>query len=204
MTPGRSQRLSILLVGVGGQGVLTAAKVLGDAAHSAGLHVTVGQLHGMAQRGGSVECSVIIGPGEGTHLPIADIVVGFEQLEVLRARGRMGHNTRVLVNQARIVPFALNQQGRSYPPLDEVVAELRQATQRVVVVDGPAAVAEIGVARALNVFVLAALSELGGLPVDAETLWAAIARRCGERFEAPNRRAFELGIEAVRGQRADD
>ncbi len=56
-------RLELLLVGVGGQGVLTAAKILGAAAHEAGQPVVVGQLHGMTQRGGSVECSAPSCPG---------------------------------------------------------------------------------------------------------------------------------------------
>lgn len=197
MTEPQSQRFSVLLVGVGGQGVLTAAKVLGDAAHAAGMAVMVGQLHGMAQRGGSVECSVIIGPGEGSHLAIADVVVGFEQLEVLRARHRMSPDTRVLLNSGRIVPYSVSQDGRAYPSLEEVVADLREVTERVVVVDGPEATRAVGVARTLNVFVLAALAGLGGLPFDTDTLWAAIERRCGERFLAPNRQAFELGIQAV-------
>lgn len=198
MTPGRSERYAILLVGVGGQGVLTAAKILGDAAHAAGRTVVVGQLHGMAQRGGSVECSVIVGPGEGSHAPHPDIVVAFEQLEVLRARHRMGPETRVLLNQARIVPFSLNREGRTYPPLAEVVGSLQQITSLVTVIDGSAAVTETGLARALNVFVLGALAGAGGLLpfIDQDTLWSAIARRCGGRFEDANRRAFELGCQA--------
>ncbi len=62
----RTHRTKVLLVGVGGQGVLTAAQILGGAAHHAGLDVVVGQLHGMSQRGGSVECSVLIGPGKSS------------------------------------------------------------------------------------------------------------------------------------------
>ncbi|MFH1130352.1 MAG: 2-oxoacid:acceptor oxidoreductase family protein, partial [Pseudomonadota bacterium] len=84
-------RIKVLIVGVGGQGVLTAAKMLGDAALHAGFGVTVGQLHGMSQRGGSVEAGVLIGEGESSFIEegAADIVLGFEPLEVLRALPKM-------------------------------------------------------------------------------------------------------------------
>ena len=78
--------MQLLVVGVGGQGVLTAAQVLARAAHSVGHPVAVGQLHGMSQRGGSVECTVRLGDVHTSYLvgDTADVVLGFEPLETLR------------------------------------------------------------------------------------------------------------------------
>ena len=61
------KRKELLFVGVGGQGVLSTVRVLGDAVHATGLQVVVGQLHGMSQRGGSVACSVLVGPGRSSY-----------------------------------------------------------------------------------------------------------------------------------------
>ena len=82
--------LAVLVVGVGGQGTLTAARVLGEAAMAEGLPVRLGQLHGMSQRGGSVESTVLIGPGRSAFLPRrgADVILGLEPLELLREIGR--------------------------------------------------------------------------------------------------------------------
>jgi indolepyruvate ferredoxin oxidoreductase beta subunit len=186
-------RVALLLVGVGGQGVLTASQILGDAAHAAGIPVVVGQLHGMSQRGGSVECSVLLGPGQSSFLSVADIVVGFEPLETMRARKRMCPETKVLVSEGRIMLSDLGRTGMPYPPREEMLREIRTASSTVVVVDGPAAVEQIGEARSLNVVLLGALAGLGWLAFDETVLWHAVARRCRPRYRDANRRAFDLG-----------
>lgn len=199
------RRVALLIVGVGGQGVLTASQILGDAAHAAGIPVVVGQLHGMSQRGGSVECSVLFGPGRSSFLPVADVVVGFEPLETLRARERMRPETKVLFNEAPILLGGIGGARMPYPPREEMLREIREASSAVVGVDGPAAVERVGEARSLNVILLGVLASLGWLPFDESTLWEAVARRCRPRYEAANRRAFDVGralaLEAVAGKR---
>jgi indolepyruvate ferredoxin oxidoreductase beta subunit len=196
----------VLLVGVGGQGVVTAARILGDAAHAAGLPVVVGQLHGMSQRGGSVECSVLFGPGRSSYLSRADIVVGFEPLEALRARHRMGAATKVLINTGPVVLPGLVRGGQPYPTLDRILADIRAVTEDIVLVDGPGALKEVGEARTLNVFMLGALQGLGVLSLDEATLWPAVARGCSPRYLEANRKAFILGRFGVadRGSPAED
>lgn len=187
----------MLLVGVGGQGVLTAARILGDAAHAAGRGVVVGQLHGMSQRGGSVECPVLFGPGRSSYLSRADFVIGFEALEALRAVPRMGQETRVLFNPGRFVSPLLVRLRRQVPAPEEILGEIRGASREVVVVDGPAAMKRTGEGRTLNVFILGALAGLGWLPFDEGTLWDAVARRARPRYLEANRDAFALGLESV-------
>jgi len=188
-----ADRIQVLLVGVGGQGVLTAARILGEAAHEEGLAVVVGQLHGMAQRGGSVQCSVLIGPGQSSFLTRTDVLVGFEPLEVLRARDRLSAQTTGLVNRGRVMLPELNRRGRAVPGLEELLDDISAVAPRVVTVDGPAAVRETGVARTLNAFLLGALTGLALLPIDAAIVWEAVASRCGRRYEEANRQAFERG-----------
>ena len=192
-TAGRRTR--VLLVGVGGQGVVTAAEVLGLAAQDASLHVTIGQLHGMAQRGGSVEGAVVIGPGETAFIgpAEADFVVGFEPLETLRVLPRMHAATVVLVNTGRIAPFALARSGRAYPALAEIVAPLRAVTLHVQEIDGPTIVEQTGEQRTLNMGLLGALVGLGALPFGLASLERAITERYADGFRAANLHAARLG-----------
>ena len=188
-----------LLVGVGGQGVLTAAQVLGAAAQSAGLHVVVGQLHGMSQRGGSIECTVKIGPGESSVVGDgeADVVLAFEPLEALRALPRMRKDTRVILSLGTIVPFELVRTGGTYPPVDSIVEQLRAVAGQVVPLDGVKIVGKTGADRTLNVVMLGAAAGLGMLPMSEEHVLGAVLERTAPKFREANRAAFLLGRQAV-------
>lgn len=194
------ERLKILVVGVGGQGALTAARFLGEAALAADLPVIVGQLHGMSQRGGSVECPVLIGPGQSSHIGNgeADIVLGLEPMEVQRALPKLSENTRVVVNRGTIVPFSLAAAGEDYPPIDEIIERVRSITKEVFEVNGPELVEKTGLPRTLNVVMLGAVAGLDMLPFDKDLLWKAIEKKIPERFLQANRMAFDLGVGVVK------
>lgn len=199
-----STRVSLLLVGVGGQGVLTTAQILGNAAHAAGLPVRVGQLHGMSQRGGSIECTVLFGPGHSTFLGAgeADLVLAFEPLEGLRAVPRMHAGTRVLLNVDAIVPFELIRSGRAYPPLSDVVADISAVCSEVYTVIGSELVRESGADRTLNAVLLGAAAALGFLPFADAVLEEALVLRCGQAFAKSNLRALDLGRNTGRSLQA--
>ncbi len=179
-----------LLVGVGGQGTLTAARILGEAAHAAGLPVRLGQLHGMSQRGGSVRGTVLLGPGQGAFLPGrgADVVIALEPLELMRCRDSLHAGSRVVVSSGRIAPSSLAQSGRDYPDIEGFFEELRPQIAELVVVDGPALA---GGSRGLNVALLGVLADRGWLPFGAEAIVGAL-EAFGAHRES-NRRVFEAG-----------
>lgn len=191
---------AILLVGVGGQGVLTAAQVLGTAAQAAGENVVVGQLHGMSQRGGSIECSVKVGPSESSMIGDgeADVVLAFEPLEALRALPRMGSQTRVLVSVGTIVPFELVRTGAAYPPVDSILEALRKVAAEVVALDGVKIVGRSGSDRTLNVVMLGAAAAIDLLGMSDEQVLGAVLSRTAPAFREANRAAFLLGGKAVR------
>ncbi len=191
--------IRILVVGIGGQGVLTASRLLGEAAYRSGLKVVLGQLHGMSQRGGSVESTVVIGSGNSSFIEDgqADVVVGIEPLEVLRARNKMSADTTVLINLGRVVPFTLGLQTDSYPEMENLLNDIRAVAPRLTEVDGPAIVSAVGVPRTLSIAMLGALAGLNVLPYDDAVLWCAIEDHWPARFSEPNRRAFSLGKEAT-------
>jgi len=197
-----SPRVRVLVVGVGGQGVLTTARAIGDAAVHAGLEVAVGQVHGMSQRGGSVEASALIGSsrrafvGDGE----ADVLLAFEPLELLRALPRAAPGATLIAARLTVTPFVLTLQGKTYPNVDEIFDRSRAVAGSLFVVDAPALVREAGDARSLNVLMLGALAATGRLPFDGAAVLSEIERRASPRALAPNRRAFSLGRSAVQDQ----
>jgi indolepyruvate ferredoxin oxidoreductase beta subunit len=202
--PGRAvhELFEILLAGVGGQGVLTAAKLLGDAAHRAGRPVSVGQLHGMSQRGGSVECTVLIGPRQSSFPSTrgVDVLVAFEPLEAWRAMPALGPHTHALVNLGTIVPFPLVLREEPYPSVPGILAQLERTARRVIPVDGPALTRQVGVDRTLNVVMLGALAGLRLLPMDVEALRAALVAHSPARFREANELALAKGAQSVNKQ----
>ncbi len=194
-----ADRLAILVAGVGGQGVLSAARWLGDAATAADLPLRVGQLHGMSQRGGSVQATVLIGPGQSSFIVdgAADVMLAFEPLELHRALPKMGAQTRAIVNLGQIVPFTLAQRGQGYPAVENLLEQVRERVGQLICIDGSVLSQQTGAVRGLNVMMLGALFGLGVLPFDEQTLLGAIERRCPPKLVEPNRRAFALGKEAV-------
>lgn len=199
-----SARFQVLLVGVGGQGVLAASQILGQAAHAEDRPVVVGQLHGMSQRGGSVQCTVIFGDAEGSMLSGAgaDAVIALEPIEALRARVFMGPTTRVVMSSSVVVPFETVLAGAKPPELPGIVADLSSVAREVHVVDTRALVGASGETRTLNVIMLGAAAGLGLLPIGEPALLDAISARCGHRFQHANHKAFALGRDAVLGGQA--
>jgi indolepyruvate ferredoxin oxidoreductase beta subunit len=188
--------MQLLVVGVGGQGVLTAAKVLANAAHSANHPVAVGQLHGMSQRGGSVECSVRLGDVQTSYIvgDTVDVLLGFEPLETLRAASAIGPRTLVVTSTVGIVPKTVTLGAASYPSLPDIERQLRERARGVVTVDGPALAKRAGANRSLNAVLLGALAGLGVLPFSPEAMLQALESRCSPAYLAANRRAFDLGL----------
>ncbi len=192
------RRFSALLVGVGGQGVITASTLLGQAADRAGLPTVLGQLHGMSQRGGSVECTVLLGPGESSFLIGApDILAAFEPLEALRAKHRIGPGTHVVMSTSVIMPPPVIGGRAAYPDVPHIAEEIGAVAGGVTVVDGPALTAEVSEPRTLNVVMLGALAGLGLLPFDGAHLEGVVRQRLGGRFREQNERAFALGRQSV-------
>jgi len=189
----------LLLVGVGGQGCITAARVLGDAAVGSGHAACIGELHGMSQRGGSVEASVVVGPGHSGMIGPgqADIVLGLEPVETWRALPRMSATTHVVLSTGRIAPAMLTHRGQTYPDLDEILGLIRAVTPHVRAIDAADLARDAGFPRATNVVMLGALAGLGWLPFDGGTLLQAVLARSPARFQADNRAAFALGQTAI-------
>jgi len=197
--PPDPRRLHLLAVGVGGQGVLTAARFLAEAGRLEGLEPVLSQLHGMSQWGGDVRSAVLFGGYTSAFIEdgAADIVLGLEPLEVLRARPKMSAHTKVVTNLGAVVPQLLAQRGEAYPDLDGILAEIRAVVSDLVAVDAQALALAAGARRSLNVVMLGVLAGLDLLPFHGDVLWRAVETYGPTKHLEANRRAFELGKKAM-------
>ena len=183
---------NILIVGVGGQGTLLASKVLGNLALAAGYDVKVSELHGMAQRGGSVATHVRF--GENVQAPLideggADVILAFEALEAARCLNYLKPGGTVIVNDQRILPMPVILGAAQYP--DDILDTLEKNAGAVVCIDAARIARECGNARVLNVVLLGVLSRcLGGFAADWE---AALQKTVKPQFLDVNLAAFARG-----------
>ena len=187
-----SDAINVLIVGVGGQGTLFAGKVIGEVAEKSGLTVKQSEVHGMAQRGGSVVTYVRIGDQVVSPLVEkgeADIIVAFEQLEALRWIEFLKPGGTVIVNEQKISPMPVIIGLAKYPT--DVFDRLNQAGVHTIQVDAVALAAQCGNPKAVNIILLGILGKR--LPM-AQDLWnAAIAAKSPATARETNLQAFAKG-----------
>jgi indolepyruvate ferredoxin oxidoreductase, beta subunit len=194
------KNLRIFLTGVGGQGTLLASRLLGEAALAAGFSPLVSETHGMAQRGGVVVSTVVLGelksplisPGE------ADVVLGFEALEAFRALDRCHGETLVIANSAAIPPYPVATGKAQYPPVDRMFRLLARQVGALLAFDAGALARRAGSPLAVNMVLLGALTATDCLPLPVESLLEVIRTRTNPKFLEANLKAFQLGVEAAR------
>jgi indolepyruvate ferredoxin oxidoreductase beta subunit len=185
---------NILLVGVGGQGTLLAADLVSLAGMAAGLDVTKSEVHGMAQRGGSVSSHVRWGPQ--VHSPLitpgeVDYLVAFERLEAVRCAHWLRPGGTAVVNDYRIPPVSVNSGAARYPSAAEQRAAFAAAA-RYWLIPAMTVAQALGDVRVNNVVMLGALASL--LPLPAAMWRELVAQRVPERYVALNCEAFDHGI----------
>jgi indolepyruvate ferredoxin oxidoreductase beta subunit len=193
----------ILIAGTGGQGVLTAARLLCECLVERGHHVVSGQLHGMAQRGGAVQSSVLIDAGMSPVIASgrADCVVGFEPVETARALPLMSSRTLVYTNTTPVVPFVLAQRAvlkegnAKYPDVAELVGRVRSVAPRTFTFDATQLAQEAGSTKALNMVMLGCLLGSGCLPCSADEFWSAVSQQMPPATRETNTNAFRKGVE---------
>jgi indolepyruvate ferredoxin oxidoreductase beta subunit len=190
----------ILFAGVGGQGVLSAGRWVGDTAHGCDLPVVVGQIHGLSQRGGSVHASVAIGGARDPEIPDgrADVLVALEPMEGARALPKVSKRTVALVNTRPILPASLQSTGRPYPPLSALLDPLGEAAGSLIAVDATTLATAAGSARCLNVAMLGMLAGAALLPFPGDRLLDTIEANALPGFAEVNRTAFRSGEKAIK------
>lgn len=186
---------TVMLCGVGGQGTILAADILAKTAALSGMDVRLSEIHGMAQRGGSV--TTIVRFGTKVYSPVTDFgevdaLVSFEMLEALRYANYLKKDGRLFVNDELIEPLsvAVGTAKLEFDPLmklEELGAELVGATRLALSVNSP---------KSANIVLMGALSQ--ALPFD-ENVWRdVITHRVPPKTLEANLQAFELGARSVK------
>ncbi len=199
-------RYSILLAGVGGQGLMLLSQVMGDACTRSGINVVVGAQHGLAQRSGSISAHVRIGDAHSPLIPYgsADLIIAMEAMEALRyveylkPGGTVVMNSRIMHPPLETAPIVKNrQEKRVYVTLERVRARLGKVAGKVIAVDAEGVAAKAGNPRTENVVLLGAASALEGFPIGVEPLKESIGRVVPKAAVDANLRAFDLGRKAA-------
>lgn len=187
---------NIRLAGVGGQGILVASEVLSDALLEAGYDVKKSEVHGMAQRGGTVNSDVRF--GQKVYSPIisegtVDILLAFEHMEALRYLPSVKPGGIVIANEQRILPASVTSGKAQYPA--DINEQLAERAGRVISLDALMLAKEAGSVRSVNICLLGALSRF--LDIDASVWENVLTRRFANKGLDANLKAFALGRGAV-------
>jgi len=189
---------NILLVGVGGQGIILASKILAQGLIAAGYDVKMSEVHGMAQRGGSVTTQVRY--GSEVHSPIigkgqADIIVAFEKMECLRWIEYLKKEGKAVVNDYEIPSAPILAGKATYP--EKILDVLKEKIDITVIKAADIAKNELGNLKSLNIVLLGALVK--ALKIDDDVDWKEIIKSNVKAEHADlNIQAFQKGMEQVK------
>lgn len=191
--------MRLIIVAVGGQGNLLASRVLGETALRSDVPVRMSEIHGMAQRGGVVESAIVFGDARSTIISDAeaDVLVGFEPSETLRALNKCNKKTVVITNLAPLPPFTVAIGKGVYPDLDQAQDLIRQKAARLIAFDAVSLAKEAGNVMSVNMVLLGALLQTGSLPLKADDVKETIRTQTKKAFVDVNLKAFELGLKAA-------
>lgn len=189
----------LIIVAVGGQGNLLASKVIGEAALMSDVPVRMSEIHGMAQRGGVVESAIVFGDAQSNIISDgeADVLVGFEPVESLRALNKCNSNTVVITSLAPLSPFTVTTGSSKYPSLNALQALIRKKTAKLIAFDAAAMAKEAGNVMSVNMVLLGALIQTRTVPLSAENIKEAIMKRTRKAFVESNLKAFDIGFAAA-------
>lgn len=188
------RNVSIMIVGVGGQGTLLTSRVLGTAALKAGYDVKMSEVHGMAQRGGSVITYVRV--GKSVNSPIiekgeADILLCFEKLEALRWIDYAKKDAAIIVNDQQIDPMPVIIGKAKYP--EKVIENIQSLFSNVCSINALEIAKKLGNIKALNIVMLGLMAKSTG--IDKEIWHEAIRETVKEKFINLNLKAFDEGYQ---------
>lgn len=190
----------LVFSGIGGQGVVVLSDIFCEAALMDGFDVTKAEVHGMAQRGGSIVAYARL--GKKVEAPLiergrADAILGFELLETARVLPMLKAGGTVVMN-VKYIPPSCTLQGSVEPQKPENLADLvRKRALKIHEVDGLGIAVKLGNPIVVNTVLLGALSALPENPIKKETMEKAICGRLKEKYHSINLQAFQLGRESV-------
>lgn len=194
-----TQRLRIYLTGVGGQGTLTATTLLSRAVMDQGIEVVSGEIHGMAQRGGVVESTLLLGGWQSPAIchGEADVILGFEPLETLRALPYLAKGGAVFSSTEFVPPPGVNMGRECLPEFSTIETAVCGVASRCWFLPLQSLGREAGAVQSGNTAMLGALAASGLIPLSPEGLRQAVRKYLPPKVVDVNLRALDLGIKST-------
>ncbi|NPD87842.1 MAG: indolepyruvate oxidoreductase subunit beta [Asgard group archaeon] len=196
-----TEEYQMVIVGVGGQGILTISDVIAIAARKKGLHILGSEVHGMAQKGGSVITNLKI--GKELHSPTipegsAKVLIGIEENETLRFIKYLEPNATAITSKTILNPVSWKKNKKAAIEAQEKIDEnLAKFKAKIIKIDSEALALEAGLSLAQNIVLLGVLSQVEGFPLSDEELKEALKERVPKKYVEQNLKAFELGKNAI-------
>jgi len=193
-------KLDLVFSGIGGQGVVVSSDIFCEAALLDGLDVAKAEIHGMAQRGGSIIAHIRV--GEKVQAPLiekgkAHIVLGFEMLETARALPMLSKDGIVIMNTKYILPNTCFDNSKKIWSKQELFEIIKKRANSVYGIDGSAIAIKLGNIRVANTVLLGALSAVLKNSITQVSWETAIASRLKKKYVNLNIKAFQIGREQV-------
>ncbi len=193
-------KLDMVFSGIGGQGIVVLSDIYCEAALLDGFDVAKAEVHGMAQRGGSIVAYARI--GEKVETPLielgrADVILGFEVLETARVLPMLKRGGTVIVNKKYIPPNCAVQVTTEAKKSEDLIGLVQNKASKVYEVDGADIAAKLGNALVVNTVLLGALSALPENPVKPDSYKKALSERFKAKYVDLNLKAFQAGRESV-------
>ncbi len=192
------EKMDMLFVGVGGQGILTASDIVAEVGLAVGYDAKKSEVHGFSQRGGVVDSHVRWSKRVGAptaEIGQIDVLLAFEMLESARWIDWLRPGGTVIVNRQQIVPMSVSIGDWTYPTEEDILAAVWSRTDKVVVVDGLAIGERLGKAQLANSVLLGALSRQ--MEIDPDVWTTVIQRRVPQKYAELNRVAFWEGRQTL-------
>ena len=194
--------LNVIVTGVGGQGNVLIAQLIGRAMVKAGYHVTIGETYGASQRGGAVMSHLRISRDAqyGPLIPegAAHVILGLEPLETLRVLAQYGNpEVTVIANSRPVHPLAVTTGAAEYPGREQVISTLKQLSRRAWFLDATDIALDMGAGILANVVMLGALVGSGALPVGLEAFELELRESLPQAKLDLNLKALRRGVREV-------
>ncbi len=191
--------LRVLFTGVGGQGTLTATKLLAETALEHGIEVSAGEIHGMAQRGGVVHSFVLLGGYLSPKIAQgeADVILGFEPMETMRALSFLRPGGLVLSSENPVPPISVSTGKETYPSMDLIKSETIKCSPKARFIPCISLARQTGVVQTANTVLMGAFFSMGILPLGLEVLLESIKKRLKPGLVDVNLKAARLGADFI-------
>ena len=185
----------IYIIGVGGQGTIKTATIIGEAAMAQGLNVVMSEVHGMAQRGGTVVTELKIGDSLSplNEKYSADLLLAFEPSELLRATSIIGKDTNIIASCSSIIPFTVSLGISKYPDINKINERLSKKVDNLHFIDAEKIAMEAGNIIAANIVILGAALATSKFPLKKENIIESMKQNLPIKSIDMNIKALEMG-----------